>query len=958
MRHFFAHSPVRFFLILFGCALFALSACSATEKALPDGDVDVDRDIIDPFTDGDADGDEPLIDGDFDVPDDVVLRFESRVPDKRNIVLQVRESGNFSLRYNYTGNSLFDGQRLGQLSPALFDGLLDLADEAIEKLDGQYLFEGEGCARGLLVLSGPPTFSLNWACSDDPTLLEMLDRLHAWVDEKLIGELPPDGDASDGDQDTDVDEEAEAELELGCVGPGDYPSPPLIHYRHQFAQGDDLDLLLLQDRSWMLTRTPLDGFPVQSMGVMTENQIISLLDYIDPRLELLDCFQGQYCVEEEQGFIYRFETAVDGDQDDDDADADEQQAWLGRFTDFYCPDNPHLLQIITHMDQFISNLQTPVDGDEDGDIDSDGDLIDGDAVVDGDDDTCDDGNSCTLDTWNALDEVCEFTPLDDGVGCNDGKPGTQSDSCRAGVCVGVNPNCPDWPTSKRGFCETNIMGNHNDVAPMVFVPANAFSQGLTEETCALQSCDSARPVHTSILVEGVWVDATEVTEADWRAFVTDDDYHAAQSAVYDWRDSSNNPCGSDYGDFSSAPQVGHERYPVTSVCWTAAEAYCRWAGKRLPAESEWEYAARGPNGNPAGRDYPWGTDAPSCALGNFGDRNGDGSNTDPCWGHVISVGSYNGTSGTIDGSSYFGLYDLAGNAAEWVYDALADYPGGTVSNPLVAVGGMRVIRGGGFEDSATRLLSGFRVGAAKIAAFDDTGLRCAAPKFDIDRDGVSDQGSASCATGDLYYCADNCPNTPNPNQTNTFGGYAGDACEGVGSRIVDGDIDGDVDGDVDVEDDGEACEPLIAGFEAETLASQKLSIGYGPLSVQAYEFASDGGALKNEALLVGDQTVLILPVDEAQTVDLVLIAVKTGQSGSVRVFLDTPLGFALAEAEQGREPINLYRGIGPQPVELRFANVTLSKGLHRLVVKVVGEDPLSGSRHIVLDRLELRRVCE
>ena len=132
--------------------------------------------------------------------------------------------------------------------------------------------------------------------------------------------------------------------------------------------------------------------------------------------------------------------------------------------------------------------------------------------------------------------------------------------------------------------------------------------------------------------------------------------------------------------------------PVVHVNWYEAQAYCRWAGRRLPTESEWEVAASGYEK----RRFPWGDESPAPERANLD------------WSHVgvVDVGAY------PDGDSVFGCRQMIGNLWEWTDGYLEPYPGFTpdpykeYSQPYF--GQKPVLRGGGFTSSSKLIRNTWR----------------------------------------------------------------------------------------------------------------------------------------------------------------------------------------------------------------------------------------------------------
>ncbi len=306
---------------------------------------------------------------------------------------------------------------------------------------------------------------------------------------------------------------------------------------------------------------------------------------------------------------------------------------------------------------------------------------------------------------------------------------------------------------------------------MVWVPGGSYNMGADDR----QGAEDEYPRH-KVTVSGFWMDATEVTNAQFAAFVNATGYITTAEKKPDWNELKKQlPAGTPKPDdallvpaslvFFPPPAAvklddytqwwkwqpgaswrhpqgpesnlkGKAAYPVVQVSLYDAAAYCKWANKRLPTEAEWEWAARG---GLKGKIYPWGNEPVNSGRpkgnfwqGHFPDHN---TVTDKYYG-AAPVRSFP--------ANGYGLYDVAGNVWEWCADLYhyryyrqINQPNGVVNpkgpqqslDPQEPDAKKYVVRGGSFlcNDS---YCSGYRVSRrmkeTEDSSAENLGFRCVA----------------------------------------------------------------------------------------------------------------------------------------------------------------------------------------------------------------------------------------
>jgi formylglycine-generating enzyme required for sulfatase activity len=341
--------------------------------------------------------------------------------------------------------------------------------------------------------------------------------------------------------------------------------------------------------------------------------------------------------------------------------------------------------------------------------------------------------------------------------CNSGKE--NNNTAQLEDTLACAANLPSRYTIVRDSMSI-IMGDSSRDG-MVLIPAGEFEMGASDE----EGRQDEYPQH-KVKLDAFWMDATEVTNAQFKKFVDATGYISTAEIRPDWEEIKkqlpagtakphdselvasslvfvaptqqvglNNPA--EWWRWTKAadwkhPQgpssnlIGKENHPVVHISWDDAMAYCKWAGKRLPTEAEWEWAARaGLKDN----KYPWGNEDPEMGecktntwQGTFPISN---SNKDAF---------YNSAPVRSFPSNAYGLFDMAGNVWEWCADwyradqyqlvknqVLVNPKGPSASyDPMEPSVPKRVVRGGSFLCNAS-YCKGYRV-SSRMSTSPDTGL--------------------------------------------------------------------------------------------------------------------------------------------------------------------------------------------------------------------------------------------
>ncbi len=231
-------------------------------------------------------------------------------------------------------------------------------------------------------------------------------------------------------------------------------------------------------------------------------------------------------------------------------------------------------------------------------------------------------------------------------------------------------------------------------ADRVFIPKGEFTMGSTEDDIhwaakkffseSVEFYLDETPARR-VSLDDYYIDRHEVTVAQYKRYLEE--------------------TGGAKPKFLDHSKYNQPDQPVVGMTWQQAADYCRWAGKRLPSEAEWEHAARGPDA----LRYPWGNDPEELKANVRGKKDG--------YRYTAPVGRF------PEGVSPYGVHDMAGNVWEWTQDWYQPYPGNEHKNEMYGET-LKVIRGGSWFSNLDLARSAVRGKALPTQRMNYIGFRC------------------------------------------------------------------------------------------------------------------------------------------------------------------------------------------------------------------------------------------
>lgn len=243
-----------------------------------------------------------------------------------------------------------------------------------------------------------------------------------------------------------------------------------------------------------------------------------------------------------------------------------------------------------------------------------------------------------------------------------------------------------------------------DGMKMILVPSGSFMMGSNA------GGEFEAPSHR-VYINDFWMDSTPVTNQQYLRFVEESGYITEAEVIgHAWGYENEEYCLIPGLSWRKYCVSGREDHPVVLITWNDAQAYAKWAGKRLPTEAEWEKAAQSGSTEPL---YPWGNQTPDGTQCNFARNPEDFPPTTSVWQFP---------------PNNYGLYDMVGNVWQWCSDYYSEryYSTSPMQNPIGPNHGeLRVRRGGSWNViQPFRLRTANRGAVPATLAAPNLGFRC------------------------------------------------------------------------------------------------------------------------------------------------------------------------------------------------------------------------------------------